>query len=124
MPLNTYGVLLGAKAGYHRDRPDDFGRFCHGHIDVQTPGQLYNTAIDVDTERPNVRVHGGCCTFVPASGKQFSTCQMAFIRWHRTTVLAPSTTSETRGFGISFSSLSLSLAWLLGGGVCPKHGGC
>jgi hypothetical protein len=56
MPLDIYGVLLGAKAGYHRDRPDDFGRFYHGHIDVKTPQQLYNAAIDVDTERPNLRV--------------------------------------------------------------------
>jgi len=44
MPLDKYGVLLGAKAGYHRDRPDNFGRFYHGHIDVQAPGQLYKAA--------------------------------------------------------------------------------
>jgi hypothetical protein len=56
MPLNNYGVLLGTKAGYHRDAPDNFGRFYHGHIDVQTPGQLYNTAIDVDSERTDVSV--------------------------------------------------------------------
>jgi hypothetical protein len=55
MPLSKYGVLLGSKAGYHRDPPDDFGRFYHGHIDVQTPGQLYNTAIDVDSQRAGVR---------------------------------------------------------------------
>jgi hypothetical protein len=58
MPLTHYGVLLGSKAGYHRDPPDNFGRFYHGHIDVQTPGQLYNTAIDVDSNRPNVSVKG------------------------------------------------------------------
>lgn len=56
MPLSHYGVLLGTKVGYHRDQPDNFGRFYHGHIDVQTPGQLYNTAIDVDSERPGVQV--------------------------------------------------------------------
>lgn len=56
MPLHNYGVLLGAKAGYHRDQPDNFGKFYHGHIDVQTPGQLYSTAIDVDSERPGVQV--------------------------------------------------------------------
>ena len=44
MPLDKYAVLLGAKAGYHRDRPDNFGRFYHGHIDVQAPGQLYKAA--------------------------------------------------------------------------------
>ncbi len=56
MPLPRYGVLLGANAGYHRDPPNDFGRFFHGHIDVQTPGQLFNTAIDVDTNRAGVQV--------------------------------------------------------------------
>ena len=56
MSLAHYGVLLGTKAGYHRDAPDNFGRFYHGHIDVQTPGQLYNTAIDVDSERPGISV--------------------------------------------------------------------
>ncbi|MBS0156561.1 MAG: DUF2278 family protein [Nitrospira sp.] len=56
MPVQNYGVLLGTKAGYHRDLPDNFGRFYHGHIDVQTPGQLFNTAIDVDTNRQGVQV--------------------------------------------------------------------
>jgi Uncharacterized conserved protein (DUF2278) len=56
MALKDYGVVLGAKAGYHRDAPNDFGKFFHGHIDIQTPGQLYNTAIDVDSERPGVKV--------------------------------------------------------------------
>jgi hypothetical protein len=56
MPLPNYSVLLGAKVGYHRDPPDAFGRFYHGHIDVQTPAGLFNTAIDVDTERPGVKV--------------------------------------------------------------------
>lgn len=56
MPLEDYGVLLGTMAGYHRDAPNNFGKFFHGHIDVQTPGGLYNTAIDVDSERPGVQV--------------------------------------------------------------------
>jgi hypothetical protein len=56
MPLSNYSVLLGAKVGYHRDPPDAFGRFYHGHIDVQTPAGLFNTAIDVDTERAGVKV--------------------------------------------------------------------
>src|SRR5215211_6332921 len=56
MPLTHYGVLLGTKVGYHRDPPDNFGKFYHGHIDVQTPGGLYNTAIDVDSNRPGVSV--------------------------------------------------------------------
>ena len=56
MTLKAYGVVLGSKAGYHRDAPNNFGKFFHGHIDIQTPGQLYNTAIDVDSERAGVRV--------------------------------------------------------------------
>ena len=56
MPLQDYGVLLGTKAGYHRDPPDAFGRFYHGHIDVLASGQLYNTAIDVDSRREGVSV--------------------------------------------------------------------
>src|SRR5262245_33823298 len=56
MPLQNYSVLLGAKAGYHRVPPDAFGRFYHGHIDVLTPAGLFNTAIDVDTQRAGVKV--------------------------------------------------------------------
>jgi hypothetical protein len=56
MPLTNYGVLLGTKAAYYRDTPDNQGKYMHGHIDVQTPGGLYNTAIDVDVAKPGVRV--------------------------------------------------------------------
>ncbi len=56
MPLKDYGVLLGTKSKYYRDQPNNFGKYFHGHIDVQTPGQLYNTAIDVDSQRPDVNV--------------------------------------------------------------------
>ena len=56
MAIANYSLLLGTKAGYRRDAPGNFGKYFHGHIDVQTPGQLYNTAIDVDSERPGVSV--------------------------------------------------------------------
>ena len=56
MAITNYSVLIGTKAGYHRDDANNFGKFFHGHIDVQTPTQLYNTAIDVDSERPGVSV--------------------------------------------------------------------
>lgn len=56
MPLQSYGVLLGTKTKYYRDQPDNYGRFFHGHIDVQAAGQNYNTAIDVDSNRVNVSV--------------------------------------------------------------------
>jgi hypothetical protein len=52
MPLSQYGVLVGTKVGYYRDQPNNFGKYFHGHIDVQTPNQLYNTAIDVDSQPP------------------------------------------------------------------------
>lgn len=43
-----YGVVIGTKAGYHRDPPDDFGRFYHGNLLVQAPNGVYRCAIDVD----------------------------------------------------------------------------
>lgn len=43
-----YGVVIGTKAGYFRDPPDDFGRFYHGNLLVQAPNGVYKCAIDVD----------------------------------------------------------------------------
>lgn len=52
MPISGYGVLLGAKIGYHRDQPNNFGKYFHGHITVGTPGGTFETAIDVDSQPP------------------------------------------------------------------------
>ena len=43
-----YGVLIGTKADYFRDPPDDFGRFYHGNLIVDAPAGEYRCAIDVD----------------------------------------------------------------------------
>jgi hypothetical protein len=43
-----YGVVIGTKAGYFRDPPDDVGRFYHGNLLVQAPNGVYRCAIDVD----------------------------------------------------------------------------
>lgn len=52
MSIQGYGVLLGTKIGYHRDQPNNFGKYFHGHITVGTPGGTYDTAIDVDSQPP------------------------------------------------------------------------
>jgi hypothetical protein len=43
-----YGVVIGTKADYFRDPPDDFGRFYHGNLIVNAPLGNYRCAIDVD----------------------------------------------------------------------------
>jgi Uncharacterized conserved protein (DUF2278) len=49
MPLNDgYGLVIGTKANYFRDPPDDFGRFYHGNLIVRAPNGDYRCAIDVD----------------------------------------------------------------------------
>ena len=55
MPLNDgYGLVIGTKANYYRDDPDDFGRFYHGNLIVGTPQGNYRCAIDVDPKNmPN-----------------------------------------------------------------------
>ena len=43
-----YGVVVGQKADYYRDPPDDYGRYYHGNLVIQTPAGQYKCAIDVD----------------------------------------------------------------------------
>ncbi|KAG8802576.1 hypothetical protein FRC17_006383 [Serendipita sp. 399] len=43
-----YGVVIGTKQSYYRDPPDNFGRYYHGNLNVQTPTGIYHCAIDVD----------------------------------------------------------------------------
>jgi hypothetical protein len=49
MPLAHYGVVVGTLVRFYRDPPDDFGRWYHGHVEVQTPDGLWTSALDVDT---------------------------------------------------------------------------
>jgi Uncharacterized conserved protein (DUF2278) len=43
-----YGVVIGTKADYYRDPVDNFGRYYHGNLIIQTPAGQYRCAIDVD----------------------------------------------------------------------------
>jgi hypothetical protein len=43
-----YGLVIGQKANYFRDPPDDFGRYYHGNLIVRAPAGDYRCAIDVD----------------------------------------------------------------------------
>lgn len=47
---NGYGVVIGTKSSYARDPPDNFGRYYHGNLFVQTPNGVYKCAIDVDPQ--------------------------------------------------------------------------
>ncbi|HWL35597.1 MAG TPA: DUF2278 family protein [Frankiaceae bacterium] len=50
MPLNAYGVAIGTYVSFHRDPPDEVGKWYHGHIQIATPAGQYTSAIDVDTK--------------------------------------------------------------------------
>lgn len=43
-----YGVVIGTQANYFRDPPDNFGRYYHGNLIVNTPAGNFHCAIDVD----------------------------------------------------------------------------
>jgi hypothetical protein len=51
-----YGVLLGKLTAYHRDDPNDFGRYMHGILTVTTPGGDYTCAVDVDTRSGQIPI--------------------------------------------------------------------
>lgn len=55
MPVQNYGVVIGAFDHFDRDDANNYGNFFHGHVFVRVPGnQLYNCAIDV--KFPNGKV--------------------------------------------------------------------
>jgi len=57
MPLDHgYGVLLGRVQDYYRDPPDNFGRYYHGNLILNTTMGSYRCAIDVDSHQSNVGV--------------------------------------------------------------------
>lgn len=43
-----YGLVIGTKSNYYRDPPDNFGRYYHGNLVINTPNGNYHCAIDVD----------------------------------------------------------------------------
>lgn len=51
MPLDNYGVLVGALTAHHRDTPDDQGRWFHVNLQVAAPAGPYRCAIDVDSKQ-------------------------------------------------------------------------
>ena len=49
MPLNHgYGVAVGSFVSFHRDPPDQYGHWYHGHLVISTPSGNYSAALDVD----------------------------------------------------------------------------
>ncbi len=66
MALESYGVVIGTVQSYHRDDPDDFGKYYHGHVKVLAAGTVYNCAIDVDSKASNVGVQWRTPTILPA----------------------------------------------------------
>lgn len=48
--IDGYGVIIGTKADYFRDDPDNFGRYYHGNLIVRAPLGDYRCAIDVDPQ--------------------------------------------------------------------------
>jgi hypothetical protein len=46
-----YAVLTGTLTGYHRDTPDDQGRWYHVHLDVDADGVAFEVAVDVDSKQ-------------------------------------------------------------------------
>jgi len=45
---NGYGLVIGSKSDFYRDPPDNYGRYYHGNVIIQTPIGKYHCAIDVD----------------------------------------------------------------------------
>ena len=49
MPLPRYGVAIGTYVSFVRDPQDQYGRWYHGHLTIDTPGGQFQSALDVDT---------------------------------------------------------------------------
>jgi Uncharacterized conserved protein (DUF2278) len=49
MPLPNYGVLCGTFNRFEKESPDDFGKWFHGFIYVNTPVGVYQCAVDVNS---------------------------------------------------------------------------
>ena len=74
-----YGLVIGTKADYFRDDPDDFGRFYHGNLIVGTPQGNYRCAIDVDPKNMPDGIEWRIVNLSAASMAQFSQLQNG---WH------------------------------------------
>jgi hypothetical protein len=49
MPLPNYGVLCGTFDHFEKESPDNFGKWFHGFIYVNTPNGIYQCAVDVNS---------------------------------------------------------------------------
>ncbi len=49
MPLQQYGVVVGTLVRFERESPDNFGKYYHGYVYVNTPQGEYQAAVDVAT---------------------------------------------------------------------------
>jgi Uncharacterized conserved protein len=49
MPLPDYGVLCGTFNRFEKEADNDFGNWFHGFIYVNTPGGVYECAVDVNS---------------------------------------------------------------------------
>ena len=74
-----YGVVIGTKADYFRDPPDDFGRFYHGNLIVQAPAGRYHCAIDVD---PKNQPNGIQWRVVDLADEDFAATAARSDGWH------------------------------------------
>jgi hypothetical protein len=72
-------VVIGTKAGYHRDPPDNFGRYYHGHLVVHAPEGNYDCAINVD---PQFMPDGIQWRFVKIRPSEFAGIKALADGWH------------------------------------------
>ena len=49
VPLPQYGVAIGTYVSFVRDPQDQYGRWYHGHLTIDTPDGQFQSALDVDT---------------------------------------------------------------------------
>ncbi|MEA2573201.1 MAG: hypothetical protein QOH93_499 [Chloroflexia bacterium] len=47
MPLSNYGVVIGTLDHFERDSQDNFGKYFHGHVYLNTPTGIWEAAVDV-----------------------------------------------------------------------------
>lgn len=87
MPLDNYGVVIGTYASFHRDPPDEFGNWYHGHLQIATPAGQYTSALDVDTPSG---VGVSIKTVAPLDPALFTAVSGLANGWHP---LAPTNTS-------------------------------
>ncbi|MBF0309627.1 MAG: DUF2278 family protein [Magnetococcales bacterium] len=70
MSLNDgYGVLVGTLHHYVRDPPDDYGRYYHENIYVNTPAGQYHCAVDVDSKKADNGIEWRIVTLSPGNLK-------------------------------------------------------